>query len=61
MLGDAYYRQRWEKKLAWYRTQGILPSDEGGGPNGTLIITKDTLEGGINSKEIHELIQEIWG
>jgi hypothetical protein len=61
MLGDAGYRKRWEKKLVWYSDQGILPLDEGGGENGTLIITVDSLEGGISSQEIKKLIGEIWG
>lgn len=59
MLRDNEYRKRWERKLAWYREQKILPLEEGGGELGTLIITYDTLEGGINAKEIKELIAEL--
>jgi hypothetical protein len=61
MLGNEQYRARWERKLAWYRAQKILPREEGGGEKGTLITTRDTPEGGISSHEIKALIKEIWG
>ena len=48
MLKDPGYRERWNNKLAWYRSQEILPSDEGGGSRGTLIITRDDDRGGIH-------------
>lgn len=59
MLRDKEYRERWERKLTWYREQNILPLEDGGGIAGTLIVTADTLEGGINAKEIKELIAEL--
>src|SRR2546427_7215049 len=31
------YRRHWEDKLAWYKSKGILPYNEGEGPRGTLI------------------------
>ncbi len=58
MLRDPGYRSRWERKLAWYRTQNILPLEEGGGEAGTLIITTDDAEGGIDSVAIAELIEQ---
>jgi hypothetical protein len=61
MLRVPTYRWRWERKLAWYKDQGILPHDEGGGPNGTLIITKDDPRGGIQSNEIEQMLNEILG
>ena len=61
MLRQPKYRRRWERKLKWYRKQGILPYDEGGGPNGTLIITKDDDRGGIQSNEIEKLVDKILG
>ena len=61
MLRQPKYRRRWERKLAWYRDQGILPNDESGGPNGTLIITKDDIHGGIQSNEIEQMLNEILG
>ena len=58
MYYEENYRKKWEKKLAWYRSQGILPSEEGKGKRGTLIITKDTEKGGINSDEIKKLVNK---
>lgn len=58
MLRDPGYRGRWEQKLVWYRSQNILPLEEGGGDAGTLIITTDDAEGGIDSVAIAELIEQ---
>lgn len=41
MLEDPSYATAWSKKKAWYATQGILPAEEGGGDNGTLVWTDD--------------------
>jgi hypothetical protein len=35
------YRRRWQEKQQWYREHGILPLEQGGGPKGTLIVTRD--------------------
>ncbi len=61
MMNDQVYRARWEKKLAWYREQHILPFEEGGGANGTLVITEDDEHGGISSKEIEHTIEKVFG
>lgn len=61
MLHDPAYRRRWEEKLAWYREQGVLPFDEGGGPKGTLIVTRDQPDGGIDSAGIEAMIARIRG
>lgn len=59
MLMDPQYKSRWERKLKWYRDNGVIPWEEGGGPNGALIVTRDTEAGGISSKEIDELINRV--
>ena len=59
MLTDPVYRGRWGNKLLWYREQDILPFDEGGGSDGTLIITRDDERGGIQSDEIERLLDEV--
>ncbi|MFJ3209165.1 AAA family ATPase [Streptomyces flaveolus] len=46
MLHDPRYASSWQKKQKWYAEQGILPADEGGGPNGTLMWTSD--ENGVD-------------
>ena len=60
MLQRPSYRRKWQPKLAWYRSHGILPHDEGGGPNGTLIITQDGDDGSISSPQIQTLIDELF-
>ena len=49
----------WEQKLADYRDSGILPRIEGGGDNGTLIITRDKENVGVTGSEISELLSEV--
>ena len=59
MLHVVSYRRRWEAKLDWYRTHGILPREEGGGENGTLIVTRDEANGSIDSARITALIVDL--
>lgn len=61
MFYDAGYRERWETKLRWYRQNGILPFEQGGGSNGTLIVTKDDAAGGISSAKIAETVKSVFG
>ena len=58
MLHVPSYRRRWEEKLVWYRGHGILAREEGGGPAGTLVVTRDEDNGSIDSVRIAELINE---
>ena len=60
MMIDPKYRERWRKKLDWYRDQGVLPYDQGGGSRGILITTQDDERGGINSEEIEKLIRRLF-
>lgn len=68
MLYDEEYKQRWEDKYQWYRDNKILPYEEGGGENGTLIITEDRaieledgrIRGAISVKEIDEIINKVF-
>ncbi|MEN6426179.1 MAG: AAA family ATPase [Phycisphaerales bacterium] len=60
MLHVPSYRRRWEEKLTWYKANGILPHSEGGGPRGTLIITRDEANGSIDSPKISLLIKEVF-
>lgn len=59
MLHVSGYRRRWEEKLAWYKANGISPYEEGGGENGTLIITRESAQGGISSQEIEQIIRKV--
>ncbi len=60
MFYEEDYQEQWQKKLEWYRAQDILPYEEGGGKGGTLIITKDTEKGGIDSEQIKRVIEKIF-
>ena len=59
MLSNKDYRQRWERKLAAYREQGILPLSEGGGDNGTLLVTEEKAGTGLDAEEIQSNIDAI--
>ena len=59
MLHVPSYHRRWEEKLGWYRSHGILPQEEGNGEDGTLIITRDEVNGSINSAKITTLIKDV--
>ena len=41
MFSDKNYLKRWVRKLAAYREQGILRLEDGGGENGTLLVTEE--------------------
>lgn len=68
MLFDKEYKQRWEEKYQWYRKNNILPFDEGGGENGTLIITEDkpfeiedgSIRGAVSIIEIDKIINDVF-
>lgn len=61
MLHVPSYRRRWEEKLDWYRPQGILPQEEGGGDRATLIVTRDEANGSIDSKKIEDIVSDLLG
>ncbi len=61
MLSNDEYRQRWERKLAAYRQQGILPLVEGRGANGTLLITEEKEGAGLDAGQIKNNIDAIQG
>jgi hypothetical protein len=59
MFFDPQYQKKWIEKERWYRENEILPFKEGGGPNGILIVTQDTKEGGISTRDIENIIQSV--
>ncbi|MDE0308501.1 MAG: ATP-dependent RecD-like DNA helicase [Acidiferrobacterales bacterium] len=59
MLSHPEYRRNWEQKKAWYMQQGIQPIEEDGGTRGTLIVTYDQKDGGIDSLKIEAEIEKI--
>jgi hypothetical protein len=60
LLHDPAYRERWERKLSWYRRQGILPHTEAPERSPTLLVTRDDLRGGIDSHDIDRLVHEVF-
>ena len=59
LLHNPYYKERWEQKLAAYRKAGIIPHNERGEREATLIVTQDEPNGGIDSAAIANLIAEV--
>jgi len=59
MLDREDYRKAWERKLQWYRTNDILPHEEGGGENGTLITTTESIASGFDMASITTMIRLI--
>jgi UvrD-like helicase C-terminal domain len=59
LLSDPGYAARWKQKRAEYIDARILPYEEGGGENGTLIETRDDENGGLNATAIAKLIDEV--
>lgn len=58
MLADPGYRRAWERKLAWYKTNGVTPD---GGSRARLVITQDGLNGSIDAAEIKLRFQKVFG
>lgn len=61
MLADLGYKARWEAKQKWYEANGIRPIEVGGGPNGTLVVTSEDQQTGLDSIEIGKIIDQLLG
>jgi ATP-dependent exoDNAse (exonuclease V) alpha subunit len=59
MLDDPGYRRRWARKLETYKLGGILPVEDGGGPKGMLVTTRDEPGGALDSQRIAEIIERL--
>lgn len=58
LLNKESYRNKWKLKESWYRDNGIIPLDEAKDEDDkVLIVTKDKPDGGIDSKEIKDIIE----
>lgn len=49
---DPYYMQRWEEKRAWYLGNGFIEGH-------TLIVTRDSREGGLDAQTLAHLVREL--
>lgn len=61
LLNNDEYKKRWERKKTAYRNAGILPIEEGGGENGTLLATEETDGAGLSLHAIMANIKVIHG
>lgn len=59
LMGQPQYRERWARKKEWYAAQGITPWSADN-PGGRLIVTEDSLAGGIDSGAIAKLAVELF-
>lgn len=58
LLDREDYRRGWEKKLAWYRSHGILPAGAGSGGAGVLITTTESSQTGFDLSEVQRIIRQ---
>lgn len=61
MLSREDYRASWEKKLAWYRANGIRPVSEAVARAPTLVTTTDSAKSGLDMAQVKKLIAEVCG
>lgn len=61
MLTKDDYRSKWKRKQEWYERNGIVEHTINPNADKQLIITRDKADGGIDSSEIKELIQKLFG
>lgn len=60
MLTKDDYRSKWIRKQEWYKRNDILEIDKNRDADKQLIITRDKPDGGIDSSEIKELIENLF-
>lgn len=61
MLERDDYRSSWEKKLAWYRTNGVVPAEEAAGDSPLLVTTTDSSTSGLDMARVKQVIAELCG
>lgn len=59
LMGQPQYRERWARKREWYSAQGITEWSPAN-PAGRLIVTEDSLAGGIDSGKIARLAETLF-
>ena len=60
MLTKDDYRSKWKRKQEWYEKKGVLEYTKNRDADFQLIITRDKPDGGIDSTEIKDLIDELF-
>jgi hypothetical protein len=54
------YKRRWARKLKWYARQGITEWDGKQNPNGRLVVTRDSLQGGLDAQTVRQIIHQLF-
>lgn len=54
------YQRRWKRKLKWYARQGITEWDAKRNPNGRLVVTRDSLQGGLDAQAVRQIVQQVF-
>ncbi len=60
MLTKDDYRSKWKRKQEWYERSGIVEYTKDANADKQLIITRDKPDGGIDSTEIKNIINELF-
>lgn len=60
MLTKDDYRSKWKRKIEWYERNGIIEYTKNRNADKQLIITRDKPDGGIDSTEIKNIIDELF-
>jgi hypothetical protein len=58
LLDREDYRRSWKAKLTWYRTNGVLPAEEGVGSRGMLVTTTESSSTGFDFPTVQSIIRE---
>lgn len=58
MLERVTYRQQWDRKLSWYRANGVIPVEEGGDPKGLLVTATELTTPGFNQQNMQSIVNE---
>jgi ATP-dependent exoDNAse (exonuclease V) alpha subunit len=61
MLENEGYRRSWERKLVWYRENGVFPEEEGGGPNGMLVRSTGSGTTGFDLPVVKATVARLFG
>lgn len=61
MLAREDYRLSWEKKLSWYRSNGIFPVGEANSGVPQLVTTTDSAESGLDLMQVKKIIAKVCG
>ena len=57
MLERDEYRS-WEKKLAWYRANGVLPAEDGGSEKDILLTSQKSTTAGFDLADVQDKIRK---